>query len=85
LWALFFLANWPRQPAPLKMWTHGAGWPWAFAAWDGAQLAWFDATALAADTAVLLALVPLAWLCALRRRSAACQVTGGCQRGSPAV
>jgi hypothetical protein len=75
--AVWVLANWPRDGGTLKSWLRWAGFPWTFALWDDGRLVWFNWAALAADVAVLLALVPVAWLCA-RSRGA----SGGPQPGA---
>ena len=68
--AVWVLANWPRDGGTLKFWLQWAGFPWTFAFWDGGRLVWFDGAALAADIGVLLASVPVAWVCARSRGAA---------------
>jgi hypothetical protein len=67
--AVWLVANWPRDGGSLKFWMKWAGFPWTFAFWEGRRLEWFSPAALAADLGVLLALIPVAWLCAWSRRS----------------
>jgi hypothetical protein len=58
------LANWPQSGGTFKFRIERAGFPWTVAFWEHGHLQWFDTGAMAADLGVLLALVPLAWLCA---------------------
>jgi hypothetical protein len=64
------VANLPRGGGAFKMGIQWAGRPFTFAVWDGEKLVWFNGLALAGDLGLLLALIPVAWLCALLRRSA---------------
>jgi hypothetical protein len=62
-WIVF---NWPQHEGgslkpPFLEW---AGFPWAFALWDGRRLEWFDPSALAADVVIgIVEVVALAGLC----------------------
>jgi hypothetical protein len=81
--AVWLIANWPQDGGSLKSWMKWAGFPWTFAFWNAGRLEWFNGVALVADLGVLLALVPLAWLCAWSRGSAPPQ-TPAPERGGEA-
>ena len=75
LTAVWVLANWPRHAGTLKSWMQWAGFPWTFAFWDRGRLEWFDGLAFAGDIGILLAMVPVAWVCAWSRGSSSCPTT----------
>ena len=73
LWAVVLTAVWAFANGPRTLggslkppWVY-AGLPWPFAHWDGRRLEWFKPEALAADVAVWVALMLVAWRCAWSR------------------
>jgi len=67
LTALWVFANWPQAAGGLKSWLIWAGLPWPFAHWEDNRLVRFRPLALAADVAVWVGLMVVAWLCAWSR------------------
>jgi hypothetical protein len=68
LTALWAFANWPRASlGSLKPFLVWAGLPWPFAHWEGDRLEWFKPAALAADIAVWMGFMLVAWFCAWSR------------------
>ena len=76
LTALWVFANTPRSISLGGFWVV-AGLPWPFAFWDGGRLEWFRPAALAADVAVWVVMMLLAYLCAWSRERHPRQDVGG--------
>jgi hypothetical protein len=69
LTAVWVFANWPQAISSLKREFVIAGCPWIFAGWERGRLECFRPAALAADVAVWVGLMLLAWLCGWSRTS----------------